>query len=145
MNKILKRKSENDITYTILREGDELKIDSDVALYLEVLGGNYHTASVIGMFIYNEDLSIYITSDLIPLYLPHIAVTYDLKKLIVSLSHIGIKFEKLCFDTMLAAYLLDYNVKDDIAYLSSSLGYDIEFYENMYGKNFEKKHEVLMK
>ena len=85
MNKILKRKSENDITYTILREGDELKIDSDVALYLEVLGGNYHTASVIGMFIYNEDLSIYITSDLIPLYLPkiipHIAVTYDLKKI----------------------------------------------------------------
>lgn len=140
------KKSENDITYTILREGDELKIDSDVALYLEVLGGNYHTASVIGMFIYNEDLSIYITSDLIPLYLPkiipHIAVTYDLKKLIVSLSHIGIKFEKLCFDTMLAAYLLDYNVKDDIAYLSSSLGYDIEFYENMYGKNFEKTRSI---
>ena len=36
---------------------------------------------------------------------------------------------------MIAGYLLDYNVKDDIAYLANQFDYDIPFYENIYGKN----------
>ena len=31
------------------------------------------------------------------------------------------------FDTMIAAYILNYNVKDDIAYISNQLGYKIPF------------------
>ena len=36
---------------------------------------------------------------------------------------------------MLAAYLLEYNLKDDIAYLSNQLGYNIPFYETTFGKH----------
>ncbi len=35
---------------------------------------------------------------------------------------------------MLAGYLLDYNIKDDIAYLANSFNYDMPFYENVFGK-----------
>ena len=40
---------------------------------------------------------------------------------------------------MLAAYLLDYNVKEDIAYLSNNFDFDIPFYENTYGKGTKLK------
>ena len=33
------------------------------------------------------------------------------------------------FDTQIAAYLLNYNIKDDIAYLANQFGYNIPFYE----------------
>lgn len=128
-----------EIKYTIVNDPDDLKIDSDVSVYLENLGLNYHTAQVLGMGIYNESVSYYIPTSLIkdclPKIIPFLSCTYDLKKLIVSLHWMGISFDISCFDTMIAAYLLDYNVKDDIAYLANSMNYDIVFYENLYGKN----------
>lgn len=128
-----------EIKYTIVNDPDDLKIDSDVSVYLENLGLNYHTAQVLGMGIYNESVSYYIPASLIkdclPKIIPFLSCTYDLKKLIVSLHWMGISFDISCFDTMIAAYLLDYNVKDDIAYLANSMNYDIVFYENLYGKN----------
>ncbi len=125
--------------YVVVQDVDTLKVDSPVAVYLENLGLNYHTATVLGMGIYNDKVSYFIPKDLIkdclPKLLPFICCTYDLKKLIVSLHWMGISFEESCFDTMIAAYLLDYNVKDDIAYLANSMNYEIPFYENLYGKN----------
>ena len=47
---------------------------------------------------------------------------------------------------MLAGYLLDYNVKDDIAYLSNIFNYDISFYETVYGKGnklLEPSKEII--
>ena len=40
---------------------------------------------------------------------------------------------------MIAASLLDYNIKDDIAYLSSQFEDDIPFYDNFYGKIGKEK------
>ena len=128
-----------EIKYTIINNPDDLKIDSGVSIYLENLGLNYHTAKVLGMGIYNETVSYYIPANLIkeclPKIIPFLSCTYDLKKLIVSLHWMDISFDINCFDTMIAAYLLDYNVKDDIAYLANSMNYDIVFYENLYGKS----------
>ena len=57
----------------------------------------------------------------------------------------GIDYDINCFDTMIAAYLLDYNVKDDIAYLANSMNYDIPFYEKLYGKNnYEAQEEDIV-
>ena len=51
-----------------------------------------------------------------------------------------IEFENVSFDTMLACYLLNYNIKEDISYISNAKGYNIEFYTNLI-----KKGEVLDK
>ena len=137
------------IEYVIVKSASDIHIDSSVSVYLENLGLNYHTATVLGMGVYNEKVSYYIPASLIkeclPKILPFITCTYDLKKLIVSLHWMGISTDINCFDTMIAAYLLDYNVKDDIAYLANSLNYDIPFYEKLYGKNtFEVPEETIM-
>ena len=57
----------------------------------------------------------------------------------VALKWNGIEISNIKFDTMIAASLLDYNVKDDIAYLSNQLDYEIDFYDNVYGKNSKMK------
>ena len=40
--------------------------------------------------------------------------TYDLKKMIVSLNKYDIYIKNCTFDAMIAGYILNYNVKDDI-------------------------------
>jgi len=46
----------------------------------------------------------------------------------------NIDINNVSFDSMIAGSLLDYNVKDDIAYLANEMGYNITFYESQYGK-----------
>jgi len=137
------------VEYKVVESINDINVDSTVSVYLENLGLNYHTATILGMGVYNEKVSYFIPKDLIidslPKILPFINCTYDLKKLVVSLHWLGTSCEIDCFDTMIAAYLLDYNVKDDIAYLANSLNYEIPFYEKLYGKNtFEVPEEEVM-
>ena len=83
------------------------------------------------MGVYNEEVSIYIPYDILknnPKFLMDVdKYTYDIKKLYVSLIEHNIKVDKLVFDTMISAYILNYNLKDDIAYLANELEYDIPF------------------
>jgi DNA polymerase-1 len=67
--------------------------------------------------------------------------TYDLKKLYVALKWMNLDVQGISFDVMVAGYLLDYNIKDDISYLSNALGYNIPFYENVYMKTKTKFEE----
>ena len=117
---------------------DELNITKDIAVFLEVDNENYQKGNVLGMGIYNDEISGFIPIDLLkenPKFLTEInKYTYDLKKNIVSLNKIGIKTNNYNFDTMIAAYLLNYNVKDDIAYLANIYNYNIKFMDNLYSK-----------
>ena len=55
--------------------------------------------------------------------------TYDLKKHYVVLKKLGVILNNVSFDSSIAAYLLNYNVKDDIAYSANQFGFDIPFFE----------------
>ena len=121
-----------------IKDINELDIKGDIACYLEILGTNYHNAEVLGMGIYNKDVMAYIPVDILkqnPKFLTdNIKYTYDYKKMYVALKWLGIDISNIKFDTMIASEMLEYNVKSDIAYLATSLGEDIPFYENSYGK-----------
>ena len=122
----------------IVESLDEVKLTKDSAIYLEILGENYHTAKILGLAIYNDSENYFVKADLLKNvdFLSSIKTyTYDLKKLYVFLKWQGLEITNVTFDTMIAAYLLEYNIKDDIATLANSLDYDIPFYENTYGKN----------
>ena len=126
------------ITVNIIDNMNKIKLDGDYAVYLEILGNNYHTAKPLGLSFYNDKVSFFITFDNFmknPDLGKNIKYTYDLKKLYVVLKWHGIMLENVTFDTEIAAYLLDYNVKDDIAYLANNYGYDIPFYDSVYGKS----------
>lgn len=130
---------ETNLNFKVIKNIDELDIKEDCAVYLEILGTNYHNADIIGMGLYNKDKAYYIPFDILkdnPKFLIESPkYTYDLKKVYIALKWAGIDIEKVDFDLMIAASLLDYNVKDDIAYLANSLNFNIPFYETIYGKN----------
>ncbi len=130
----LKAKSTIDIKdVKIIKDVEDVKIDGNIGVYLEVLGTNYHKGQVLGMGVYNESDAFYVPFEVLkkkPSFLTkNKKYTYDLKKMTIALKYQDIEMDNIDFDAMLAAYLLNYNVKDDIAYLGNQLGYDIPFYE----------------
>ena len=138
-----KDKVEKEITkpfdVKIIKNIGEINIEGDCAVYLEILGTNYHNSKILGMGVYNENSSIYIPLEILKqqpdFLLKNNKYTYDIKKTYVSFKWNNINIDNINYDAMIAGYLLDYNVKDDIAYLANQFDYDIPFYENIYGKN----------
>ena len=132
------KKEKKEIEVKIIKSVDEIEIEGDAAIYLEILGTNYHKAKVLGMGVYNENASMYIPLEILkqnPKFLiKNNKFTYDLKKTIVALDYQDIKIDNVAFDTMIASSLLDYNIKDDIAYLANELDEKLPFYEDTYGK-----------
>lgn len=123
----------------IIKNIGEINVEGDCAVYLEILGTNYHNSKILGMGVYNENSSIYIPLEILKqqpdFLLKNNKYTYDIKKTYVSFKWNNINIDNINYDAMIAGYLLDYNVKDDIAYLANQFDYDIPFYENIYGKN----------
>ena len=127
-----------EISYQIVETLENIKITEDSAIYLEILGSNYHISPILGVAIYNENQAFYIPFEVLkqdPSVLnEHIKYTYDYKKLYASLNWNHIVLNSITFDTMIASYLLEYVIKDDIAYLGNNLNYNIPFYDSMYKK-----------
>ena len=134
------KKEEKNIDYKIIKDINEVNIDEPSSIYLEILGYNYHTAKILGVAISNSKENIYIPANLLDKKIinENIKYTYDLKKLYVSLNRLGINCSSVNYDAFIAAYLLEYNIKDDIAYLANTLNYDIPFYDTVYLKNKSK-------
>ena len=135
----------DEIEYKIIKDKNEINIKEKSAIYLEVFGSNYHSAEILGMALYNPNQAIYIPQKILeqqPEFLTTIEkITYDQKKIYVALKQKNIKIEKMTFDTMLAAYLLEYNVKDDIAYLANQYETKIPFNETTFGKKYNIRPE----
>lgn len=135
---------ENKISYKILTDIKDFKISKDYALYLELFGYNYHKSKIIGVGIYNGDENYYIPYDFLKenkelLNTGFNIFTYDIKKVLVSFSYNNIKVDKCFYDLMIASYLLNQNVKDDIAYIMNNNGSDVMFYENEFGNDNKLK------
>ncbi len=132
----------------IIKDSKEVVLTENSSIYLEILGTNYHTSKVLGIGVYNRKESFFIPAYLIKSCFekisPYIKYTYDLKKLYVALKWMNISLPKMDFDLELAAYLLDYNVKDDIAYIAGILGYSLPFYETIYNETKTKYKEPSM-
>ena len=115
-----------------LEEINNISITKPLGIYLELDNTNYHHANIIGLSLYNEEVSAYIPYEVLkqkPNFLTNgIKYTYDYKKILVSFNKYNLDIKDITFDTMIAAYLLNYTIKDDIATLANDLSYDIEFY-----------------
>ena len=87
-----------------------------------------------GYFISKEDIEKYkdIFSN------SAVKCTYDYKKSLVVLNN-KVEFNNVQFDTMIAAYLLDYVVKDDISFLAKSFEVELPVYEDLYGTDKRPK------
>lgn len=136
-----------ELTFTKVSKKEDLVIDSDFAFYIETDNYNYHRASILGMGIFINDKAYFVPKELIGYYLDnkYKKITYDFKKSYVLLKSMNVVID-CYFDLMIAGYLLDYNVKDDIAYLANSMGYSIPFYDEAVKKNFPNlENDTLLK
>lgn len=124
-----KTTSDDKIKYNIIKDLNNIDINSNVAINIDLDNDNYHQANIIGISIYNDNLAIYIKKeDLVNTdFLNKISIyTYNYKKLYSVLTRNNLYTPICTFDTLLAAYLLNYSVKDDIAYLAEKLDYPIK-------------------
>ena len=132
LKKVPPKKETNDINYQIITDLTNIKLSNPVSLYLELDNDNYHHANIIGMSLYDKENHYYIKGEDLTNtdFLKDIKIiTYNYKKLYVSLSKRNMYIPECIFDTMLAGYLLNYTVKDDIAYFANDLNYGIPFYD----------------
>lgn len=109
------------------------ELKEPISFYIETDKTNYHLSDLIAMGVYDGENAFYVKKEQIKDVIEKInnkeKYTYDLKKHYVVLRKLGITLNKVSFDSSIAAYLLNYNVKDDIAYLANQFGFDIPFFE----------------
>ena len=135
----IKKEKSRDDEFKIISDINDVKISEDTSIYLDTTIGNYHDAEILGIALYNSTLSCYIPYDIFKnntsiLDTDYNLSTYDYKKLIVVFNKYGIKVPNINFDTMISAYLLNYETKDDICYLANKL--------NIYIPSYDKKEVV---
>ena len=78
----------NTNSFTIITDVNNINLDKDVAIYLDTTYGNYHDSEIIGMALYNDDISCYIPYEILSNNLDILdnkvkKYTYDYKKLLV--------------------------------------------------------------
>lgn len=134
-------KREENFSVDVLRtrkEVEDLDLSEPYAFYLEILGNNYHKDKKLGVGIYNEKIQVYIPFEVL-IQVPNFfdneipKMTYDLKKSLVSFSYHRMEMKNCNYDAMIAAYLLNKNLREDISYLANTFGYAIPFYDEVFG------------
>ena len=116
----------------------------DFAFYVETRGSVYSKSEVLGVGIYDGENGYFISKDELKNYKSLFSTdvekyTYDLKKNIVVLNNFDISISNVNFDTMIATYLLDYKVDDDISVVANTLDVSMESYEELYGTDKRPK------
>ena len=131
---------------TTVKEVKKLKIEDiskldtnkEYSFYIETKGEVYSKSEVLGISFYDGEHAYFIDEEDIVKYKDLFEnntnkLTYDLKMSIVVLNKYGININNCNFDVSIAGYLSDYEIKDDISYLASNMGYDIPSFEEVYG------------
>ncbi|MDD2409788.1 MAG: DNA polymerase I [Bacilli bacterium] len=136
----------------IINEYKELKdinglIKKDIiSYYIECDNTNYHKGNILGMGIFDGENAYYVNKNLIQEVFDHYKdtkkYTYDLKKNIILVNDLN---TKTIFDNMIATYLLNYQTKEDLAYLMNIEGYSVPFYENVIKDEKLLKEAVTLK
>lgn len=139
----------DDILFEVVHEFKEEMFTTDMALYVEMMGDNYHREEIVGVA-WGTEKKIYVTNDLSVFENQafHSWITdpnrlkkvYDAKRTYVALNRYTGKTKGIDFDVLLGAYLLDTNEKStDIEGIAAHYGYnDIQSDETVYGKGAKK-------
>lgn len=138
-------KKEEKLDFQTVTDLNSKYLSEDLAIELMLDNENYHIANIVGMSISDKDNNYFIKKDNVIPILNKIKdkniITYDAKKIICN-TKVNINFVD---DIMIMAYLLNLNIKDDLAYLANQDGNDFAYYENMKKNNFSNLETELVK
>ena len=132
--------------YKVLESVTEINKNNNIAYYIECDNENYHDAKILGMGIYDGDNLFFVRTEMINECLDYIKdnekYTYDLKKNINLLNNINLN---TTFDLMIAAYLLNYQIKEDLSVLMNKEGIYIPFYHDAIKDVNNIENEITLK
>ena len=141
LKKIPKKQVKLDVSFKELSDVHEINIEKCVSYYIECDKENYHLGKIIGMGVYDGDNLFYVSPEKVKEvceYLKQaVTYTYDLKKNMVLLKDVNMISN---FDHMIGAYLLNYQMKDDLAFMMNNDGIEAPFYSDIL-----KDEEMLKK
>ena len=132
--------------YKVLENINEINKSGVISYYLECDKENYHEANILGMGLFDGKNSFFIYPNKIKEVMDYLKsnqkYTYDLKKNIVLLNEINTNTN---FDNMVATYLLNYQIKEDLAVLMNKDNINVPFYEEIIKDEEKLKLGVTLK
>ncbi len=139
------KKEVTEINAQVIKSTKNLNLDDEIAIYVELNDPNYHIARNIGMGIKDSKGTYFVEHENVKKVLEEIKdkkiITYDAKKIMGNF-HLKIN---CTFDLMIAAYLCNYVVKDDLAYLMQQFDYEIDFFDTFMKKVAKNINDFITK
>ena len=122
----------------------QFNIEEPYAFYIEMEGYNYNESPILGVSFTNSSGTCFIEGKDVIKYRDFFEndiakATYDVKKSYILLHKLGINLTNCDYDAMIASYLLDYKMSDDITTLMNDMGINIKSYEETYGTMKRRK------
>ena len=132
--------------YKELSDVKEISLDKNISYYIEVDNENYHIANILGMGLYDGTNTFFVDKDKVLNVLDYIkdnkSYTFDYKKNIVVSKNTDLN---TIYDLNIVAYLLNKNIKDDLAILMNQDSIETPLYKDMIKDNMDIKPIVTLK
>lgn len=151
MKAFKEKPKEKEFNFVEINTCDDISLEDEMSFYIEVDQTNYHDGNIIGMGISTKNDNYFVKKDLIKDVLDKIKdkvlYTFEQKKNIVALNYQNITCPDVNYDLSIAASILNYDFKDDIAYLMNKDKYQATFYHEIkdFTLNENLKKEIVKK
>ena len=133
-------KKNKDVSFEIIDKKASINLN-DAAYFVEIDNPNYHRADIIGVSAYDGKKAYYFTKNGLLEnceIINRFKYTYDYKKNIVLFNKYNLDLNS-AYDDMISSYLLEQNIKDDIAYIMNSKEYNVKYLEDIIkNKSFDE-------
>ena len=151
MKAFKEKPNEKEFNFVEINTCDDISLEDEMSFYIEVDQTNYHDGNIIGMGVSTKNNNYFVKKDLIKDVLDKIKdkvlYTFEQKKNIVALNYQNITCPDVNYDLSIAASILNYEFKDDIAYLMNKDKYQATFYHEIkdFTLNENLKKEIVKK
>ena len=151
MKAFKEKPKEKEFNFLEINSCDDISLEDEMSFYIEVDQTNYHDGNIIGMGVSTKNNNYFVKKDLIKDVLDKIKdkvlYTFEQKKNIVALNYQNITCPDVNYDLSIAASILNYDFKDDIAYLMNKDKYQATFYHEIkdFTLNENLKKEIAKK
>ncbi len=146
------KKETADLDYEYVEKIPTEFLKSHLSIAVEVVGGNYHVNKVYGLALSNDfktyviridnavkdlDLLAYLKDDSYEKY------GFDIKKILISLKRHQIEVKNLCYDALLATYLLEPSLKEEPAIIFNYYDISLPLLSNVYAKGQDLEANIV--
>lgn len=151
MKTFKEKPKEKEFSFVEINTCDDISLEDEMSFYIELDQTNYHDGNIIGMGVSTKNNNYFVKKDLIKDVLDKIKdkvlYTFEQKKNIVALNYQNITCPDVNYDLSIAASILNYDFKDDIAYLMNKDKYQATFYHEIkdFTLNENLKKEIAKK